>query len=101
MEARFPIHRSRRVSDASETRSRDGSAADRKLTPGQTAAVSAAVLGAYSAISFGFDCQAAHHLLRPSLDQFALWATALAAPLHQLARIVSNYLNKLEKASEQ
>jgi hypothetical protein len=85
---------------AADTRARDGSAADRKFSPGQTAAVSAAILGAYSAVSYGFDCQAVHHLLRPTLDQFALWVTGIAAPLHQLARIGGNYLNKLEKDSE-
>jgi hypothetical protein len=85
---------------APDARARDGSPADRKFSPGQTAAVSAAVLGAYSAISYGFDCHAAHLLLRPTLDQFALWVTAIAAPLHQLARIGGNFLNRLEKESE-
>lgn len=71
------------------------------FSPTKTATVTASVLGAYSLLSYGFDCQHAHQLLRPTLDQFSLWAATFAAPAHVICSIFMNWLNRLNKGTAQ
>lgn len=89
---------------APDTRSRDGSAADRKLPIPNSIAYGlggGAAAGTLDWLILGCLNGGHWHYVNPDKALVYMWAGALVPVVHIILRIGGNYLAKLEKASEQ
>lgn len=78
-----------------DTRARDGSAADRKWTPTQTAAAIGQGTSGIITLMYFFACWKAHAIVTPSIEQGAGLLGTFGPYFHLLGRIVMYWTSKL------
>lgn len=80
---------------ASDTRTRDGSAADRRVTITQTQAVTGAAGGGVITLVYVVACLKAHTLIVPSVEDAAGILIVVGPFLHLLGRVVMYWTGRL------